>query len=150
MVEAMLDDGQRLLALNEVFIGHASHQSARYVLDWADRHERQSSSGLIVTTGTGATGWGRSIHLCQRSDLAMPRPAEPALAFFVREAWPSPTSGASLTEGRLETSDQLLITSHMNESGVIFGDGIEADHLAFNWGQTAAVRIASDRLRLLR
>jgi hypothetical protein len=37
----------------------------------------------------------------------------------------------------------------MNESGVIFGDGIEADHLAFNWGQTASVRIASARLRLL-
>jgi NAD kinase len=150
MVEAVLDDGQRLVALNEVFIGHASHQSARYMLEWADHRERQSSSGLIVTTGTGATGWGRSIHLCHRSELVMPRPAEPALAFFVREAWPSPTSGASLTEGRVEASDQLLVTSQMNERGVIFGDGIEADHLAFNWGQTAAVRIAPDRLRLLR
>jgi hypothetical protein len=30
MVEARLDDGQRLLALNEVFIGHRTHQSARY------------------------------------------------------------------------------------------------------------------------
>ena len=80
----------------------------------------------------------------------MPLPAEPALAFFVREAWPSPTSGAGITEGRLATSDRLLITSQMNEGGVIFGDGIEADHLAFSWGQTAAVRIARDRLRLLR
>lgn len=150
MVETVLDDGQRLLALNEVFIGHASHQSARYVLEWADRRERQSSSGLIVTTGTGATGWGRSIHLCHRSELVMPLPTEPALAFFVREAWPSPTSGATLTEGRVEASEQLLITSQMNEGGVIFGDGIEADHLAFNWGQTAAVRVASNRLRLLR
>lgn len=150
MVEAVLDDGQRLLALNELFIGHSSHQSARYVLECAGQRERQSSSGLIVTTGTGSTGWGRSIHLCHRSELIMPLPAEPALAFFVREAWPSPTSGASLTEGRLEASDQLLITSQMNDSGVIFGDGIEADHLAFNWGQTVAVRIASEQLRLFR
>ena len=30
MVEAKLDDGQTLLGLNEVFIGHRSHQSARY------------------------------------------------------------------------------------------------------------------------
>lgn len=32
MVEATTDDGQRLRALNEVFIGHPSHQSARYRL----------------------------------------------------------------------------------------------------------------------
>ena len=150
MVEAMLDDGQRLVALNELFIGHASHQSARYVLEWGERRERQSSSGLIVTTGTGSTGWGRSIHLCHRSDLVMPRPTEPALAYFVREAWPSPTSGATLVEGRIEASDRLLVTSQMNESGVIFGDGIEADHLAFSWGQTASVRTASEQLRLLQ
>ena len=150
MVEALLDDGQRLLALNEVFIGHASHQSARYVLESAGQRERQSSSGLIVTTGTGATGWGRSIHLCHRSELAMPHPTEPALAFFVREAWPSPISGAGLTESRLEATDQLLVTSQMNDGGVIFGDGIEADHLDFGWGQTVAVRVASERLRLIR
>ena len=32
MVEAVLDDGLRLLALNEVFVGHQSHQSSRYSL----------------------------------------------------------------------------------------------------------------------
>ena len=32
MAEASLDDGRRLLALNEVFVGHRSHQSARYAL----------------------------------------------------------------------------------------------------------------------
>jgi len=32
MVEAVLDDGQRVLALNEVFLGHRSHQSARYLI----------------------------------------------------------------------------------------------------------------------
>ena len=37
-----------LLALNEIFVGHRSHQSARYRLAVGDRHEHQSSSGLIV------------------------------------------------------------------------------------------------------
>ncbi len=32
MVRAELDDGQSLLALNEVFVGHASHQTARYTI----------------------------------------------------------------------------------------------------------------------
>jgi hypothetical protein len=44
MVDARLDDGRRLLALNEVFLGHASHQSARYALEVADEAERHSSS----------------------------------------------------------------------------------------------------------
>ena len=102
MVEARLDDGRRLLALNEIFLGHASHQSARYTLEVADDRERQSSSGVIVTTGTGATGWAASIQRERRSPLHLPAPAEPALAYFVREAWPSAASGTRLTEGRVE------------------------------------------------
>ena len=66
MATARLDDGQSLLALNEVFVGHRSHQSARYRIRLAGREERQSSSGLIVATGTGATGWGKSC-LCETS-----------------------------------------------------------------------------------
>src|SRR6202035_353153 len=46
MVEAQLDDGQRLLGLNEIFVGHRSHQSARYDLAIGEKHEAQSSSGL--------------------------------------------------------------------------------------------------------
>jgi NAD kinase len=61
MVEARLDTGERLLALNEVFVGHRSHQSARYTIAAGERHEDHSSSGLIVASGTGATGWARSI-----------------------------------------------------------------------------------------
>ncbi|HEX7491193.1 MAG TPA: hypothetical protein VF337_05780 [Candidatus Limnocylindrales bacterium] len=149
MVEAVLDDGLRLLALNEVFIGHQSHQSARYALTAADRTERQSSSGVVVTTGTGATGWGRSIALERHSRLAMPAPGEQALAFFVREAWPSVATGATLTEGRIEADGTLAIASEMNEGGVAFGDGIEADRLEFGWGRRLEVRVAPERLRLV-
>ena len=101
MAAARLDDGQELLALNEVFVGHASHQSARYTLALGERAERQSSSGLIVTTGTGATGWAASIHRERHSGLALPAPEDDRLAFFVREPWPSAWTGTSLDEGEL-------------------------------------------------
>jgi NAD kinase len=149
MVEAVLDDGLRLLALNEVFIGHQSHQSARYSISAAGRNERQSSSGIVVTTGTGATGWGRSIALERRSQLALPAAGERALAFFVREAWPSVATGATLTEGRIEEDTALAISSEMNDGGVVFGDGIEADRLEFTWGRKVEVKVARERLRLV-
>jgi NAD kinase len=149
MVEADLDDGQRLLALNEVFIGHLSHQTARYTLACSGGEERQASSGIIVATGTGATGWARSIARERGSTLELPAPGDPWLVFFVREAWPSSTYAATLTEGLLGAGEELRVTSALDEGGVVFGDGIEADRLEFRWGVTARLRVARERLRLV-
>ncbi len=41
---------------------------------WRTREEQQSSSGVIVSTGTAATGWARSIRGAYRTDLALPSP----------------------------------------------------------------------------
>lgn len=150
MARARLDDGQDLLALNEVFVGHASHQSARYTLRVSGRAERQSSSGLVVTTGTGATGWAASIARERGGAVPpLPAPADPALAFFVREAWPSPATGTSLTAGLVADGDELVLTCELGEGGVAFGDGIEADRLELDWAQQVRVGVASRRLRLV-
>jgi hypothetical protein len=147
MVEATLDDGQVLRALNEVFVGHRTHQSARYRIQVDERIERQSSSGVLITTGTGATGWASSVHRQRRCDVRLPAPEEDRLAFFVREAWASPTTGCAITEGPV--GEALRITSEMPESGVVFGDGIEADALAFGWGQTVTLTTSAHRLSLV-
>ncbi|MGD8604473.1 MAG: hypothetical protein PVF49_07865 [Anaerolineales bacterium] len=149
MVEARLQDGQTLVAVNEVFIGHHSHQSARYELRWAEQTEKQSSSGVIVTTGTGATGWAKSIHQERHSTLDLPQPTAQRLCFFVREAWPSIATGTSLTEGTLEAHQRLEIVSGMENGGVIFGDGIENDYLEFTWGERALIGVAQQRLYLV-
>jgi hypothetical protein len=149
MAAARLDDGQELLALNEVFVGHASHQSARYTLALGDRAERQSSSGLIVTTGTGATGWAASIHRERHSGLALPAPEDDRLAFFVREPWPSLWTGTSLDEGELGAGALVSVQSEMNDGGVVFGDGIEGDRLELDWGRRVEVGVAATKLRLV-
>lgn len=149
MVEAVLDDGQRLLALNEIFIGHTTHQSARYTVRCGERSERQSSSGLIVSTGTGATGWARSIAGGLASPVRLPAPTEPRLAFFVREPFPSVSTGTSVAQGLLGDGESLEVRSEMNEGGTLFGDGIEIDRVALGWGMTARLGVAPERLRLV-
>lgn len=147
-VTARLDDGQELSGLNEVFIGHASHQSARYRLTAPDgRAERHSSSGLIVSTGTGATGWCASIAL-ERGGRPLPAPTDTRLAWFVREAWPSPITGISLTEGVLEPGETLHITVASDQL-VVFGDGMEEDRLTASWGQEITVQLGERPLRLV-
>ncbi len=150
MVSARLDDGQSLLALNEIFVGHRSHQSARYRLRLGNREERQSSSGLIVATGTGATGWARSINGERAHPLQLPSPTDWALALFVREPFPSIATGTSLDGGLVNGHGQLEIVSEMDDGGVVFGDGIEDDRLDFAWGMHLRVEVAEQRLRLVR
>lgn len=146
MAEARLDNGERLLALNEIFVGHRSHQSARYALKASGVSERQSSSGLIVSTGAGLTGWASSILKATHLTLDL-APTLPRLGFLVREAWAGPNMGTSLVAGLIE-AEPLVVTSEMDDGGTIFADGVENDHLAFAWGQSVAIAPSSRRLML--
>lgn len=143
------EDGQRLYALNEVFIGHRTHQSARYVLTAGGVEERQSSSGIICCTGTGATGWARSIVRQRGLEDVLPAPTERSLAWMVREPFPSVNTGTNQEFGRLGEDETLHVLSEMGEDGVIFADGIEDDRIEFLSGQTAKVRLADRPLRLV-
>jgi hypothetical protein len=149
MAQARLDDGATLLALNEIFVGHRSHQSARYRLSTTGTQLRQISSGLIVATGTGSTGWARSIAGERHSLLPLPRPAENRLAFFVREPFPASGSQISVSEGTLAEGESLTAWSEMETGGAIFADGIETDTLPFDWGRRVDVQLAPARLRLV-
>ena len=61
MAWVKVQNGQELLAVNDFFIGQKTHTSARYVIKYGGLKEPQSSSGVIVSTGLGSTGWMKSI-----------------------------------------------------------------------------------------
>ncbi|MDT9695169.1 hypothetical protein [Streptomyces sp. P17] len=150
MVEAVADDTQRLVALNEIYLGAAGHQTARYRLGLEDDGgvvEAQASSGVLIGTGTGATGWLRSVWQDRGGRLPLPSPAEERLVWFVREAWPSPATGTSLVAGELAAPARLTLTVE-SERLVAFGDGMESDALELTWGQSVQVGVCRERLRL--
>ena len=164
MAEAKLADGQRLLAVNDFFIGASSHVSARYRLKHQKQEENQSSSGIIVSTGAGSTGWYRSVTTgalrvaagvvgAEAPEVAEKlyrfAPNERKLVFAVREPFESRVSGAKLVHGVVEAGEQLVVSSQMPQNGVIFSDGIESDYLAFNSGAVAHIGIAPETLSLL-
>ncbi|MFI8070678.1 hypothetical protein ACIF85_18085 [Streptomyces sp. NPDC086033] len=151
MVEAVADDTQRLVALNEIYLGAAGHQTARYRLGLEGDGgvvEAQASSGVLVGTGTGATGWLRSLWQERGGRLRLPDPTEDRLLWFVREAWPSPATGTSLVAGELPARARLRLTVE-SERLIAFGDGMEGDAVELTWGQTVEVGVCGERLRLV-
>lgn len=160
LAEVRLSDGQRLKAFNDLFVGAASHVSARYRIQFGGAVEPQSSSGVIVSTGAGSTGWLSSVFHMARGVAAFagfdagiePRVLpweDPRLVFVVREPFVSRHSRADVVAGLLERGEALRIESLMPSGGVIFGDGIEADFLGFNAGAVAEVRAAEQRAQLV-
>ncbi|TGE28805.1 NAD(+)/NADH kinase [Hymenobacter metallicola] len=159
LAEARLNDGQRLLAFNDLFIGAASHVSARYRIGFGEEAENHSSSGVIVSTKSGSTGWLSSIfnmtagmaRFLDGDEIPAPQPslAENELMFVVREAFRSKRTQASLTAGILGEYEPLLIESFMPSNGVIFSDGVETDFLQFNAGAIATIGVAPEKARLV-
>jgi NAD kinase len=164
MAKVTLNDGQALYGVNDLFIGPKSHTSARYYLESPQGSEEQSSSGLIVSTGAGSTGWYRSILTGAvgvvgafnnskdlrkiREEYAFDWEAN-YLRFSVREPFISNTSRADICFGQIEEGESLVLTSRMPRNGVIFSDGIEDDYLQFNSGSIATITVAEKKVRLV-
>jgi NAD kinase len=163
MARAELNDGQVIDALNDLFIGQQTHASARYRLEYQGQVEDQSSSGIIVSTGAGSTGWFRSI-LTGAAEVVEAFTSTPDtqevresyrfdweadyLYFTVREPFISRVSSATLVVGQVPAREHLRLTSQMPQNGVIFSDGIEADYLQFNSGTVARVGLSPRKLNL--
>jgi hypothetical protein len=154
-----LNDGQQMLAFNDLFVGCRTHASARYVLRTENRSEQQSSSGMIVSTGAGSTGWLSSV--CNMADgfaawtgrheehQVRMNWEDRRLVWVVREPFRSKLSGSAMVAGFLEQGHELIIESLMPSNGVIFSDGVEADFLEFTSGTIARIGVAPQCARLV-
>ncbi len=171
MGKVVLNDGQSLLAVNDFYIGQRTHVSSRYIITVGEQSERHSSSGIIVSTGLGSSGWLKSVlagakgisgmmqtldndakkiirktNSTQSFDMAWDADY---LRFSVREPFPSKSTQANMVFGVVRDELPLKILSLMGENGVIFSDGVEQDYLSFNSGLEATIRLAAHKGRLV-
>ncbi|HEU5261945.1 MAG TPA: hypothetical protein VFU41_11055 [Gemmatimonadales bacterium] len=161
LAEATLNDGQRLLAFNDLFIGARTHVSARYRIcaGGAAPSEAQSSSGVLVSTGAGSTGWISSVFNMAAGVTAFAGGRrgsgirldweDPRLLYAVREPFISRHSTARIVAGYVPPGGELGLESLMPAGGVIFSDGIESDFLEFNAGTSARIRASRDHALLV-
>lgn len=161
LAEANTNDGQRLVAFNDLFIGPGSHTSARYKITYDNKTEEQSSSGIIVSTGAGSTGWLSSLlnmangiqNTFSKSQSGKVKFSMPwdtnQLVYVVREPFQSKYSKIELSAGMIRTNEKLTIESFMPSNGIIFSDGIEADFINFNSGTRVEIGTASQKAMLI-
>ncbi|MCR5213405.1 MAG: sugar kinase [Eubacterium sp.] len=155
MGKAESKDGQVLYAVNDFFIGINNHTSARYNITFGGITENQSSSGVIVSTGLGMTGWHRSIMaefrgMAKAFNLGNVTESNyewdgDQLIFQVREPYPSRFTQADLVYGLVNKGQEIIFTSNMSENGIVFSDGILDDTIEFNAGMVLRVGLA-DRI----
>lgn len=166
LARARVGDGQELLAVNDFKVGRRDQVSSRYRIRFRGKEERQSSSGIIIATGVGSTGWIRSIvtgafaiaNACGWTKPArVPTGLEIPFAwdarhllFAVQEPFPSRATKTGHAFGRLEEGEELAVTSEMAEGGVIFSDGIADDAIPFNAGMTLTIGLADRTATLIR
>lgn len=157
LAEVSLNDGQHMLAFNDFFIGARSHISARYRIVANEHAENHSSSGIVLSTGAGSTGWLSSMFNMAGGltggAARLNRPEmtweDPRLFFVVREPFVSKSSQAGICSGWVEAKNPLQIESQMATGGVIFSDGMESDPLNFVSGLTATFRPARQKAHLV-
>lgn len=157
-----LSDNQILYAVNDFFVGVNNHSSARYEIFYEGKREYQSSSGIIISTPLGSSGWMRSIiegassissslnsGKSTAAQMAATKWNDNLLHFAVREPFPSKATKTSIVFGEVSPGSPLYIESKMGERGIIFSDGVQNDFLNFNYSVKAKISIAEKKGKLV-
>ncbi len=149
-------DGRPLLwAINDIFLGRPDQVSARYRISFAGRSEAQSSSGVIVATGVGSSGWMQAVRSQLHGMLGaaalhalppLPAPSDATLAFVVREPFVSPTTQATIVCGVVTADQPLQLRCEMPTHGCVFSDGIVEQAVAWPAGTTVTVSVGQRRI----
>jgi NAD kinase len=166
-IKGVIFDGSREIAdtaLNEIYVGdYFSVGTARYTIYMNGQEERQKSSGVILSTGTGSTGWFANV--LQETDpcsngvdlkcAGYPPPYSRSareLRYIVRD--PIDRKQYRFLGGTISTGIAFSIKSTMNQDGIVSFDCSKKSYenpraYDFNRGSILTVSIAPNLLKVI-
>ncbi len=137
------------LAVCEVFVGETARKDmSRHILLYKGKKEEQKSSGILIATGAGSTGWyDSSVRYLYRNGNKFSK-TEKTVRFLVTEPYRGKISGFSLLEGELLPDEKLTIQSLNDSSGKILIDAQQ--EFDFQRGSTCRIQISKEPLRVIK
>jgi len=106
------------LALNETFFGNINpHHPSNYLIQYKNKKEAQSSSGILISTGTGSTAWYKASGGFPFSKT------KSQLRFRIRELYKGRIHKPKIKKGKIKQNKKLTIISKMNH-GILSIDSI--------------------------
>ena len=135
---------QSPLALCEVFLGEERRlDMSRHIVEIKNKKFEQKSSGILLVTGAGETGWLRSVDTRIFHDeptRCLARDSQ-RFIFAATEVFRSKHHGESVTFEILGDNDAFEITSLNDANGIVSTDCLET--FPFGRGAKAKIRLGS-------
>ena len=142
--EVIINDTFVYTAIDTVYVGNkSSFLISKYVLKYKDLIEEQRSSGIIISTGAGSTGWFKAAGGTPFSRTAK------YSKFIVREPYTGRIYKAKITKGTIDQKTNLEIISLMHKNqGIINIDSIISHN--FEAGFKVIIRTSKRSINFIR
>lgn len=118
--------------------------TSRYIISYNGVTEEQKSSGILLATGAGSSGWYDSCQLEDAEDVIFPKDSM-YFKVFTRELNTKTRKNFLLTD--FSVKGEVKITSEMN--GGIAIDSLLERIYSFPTGATAVFRLSNQKLNVL-
>lgn len=131
-------------ALSEIFVGELKNRGvSRFIIDYRDTVEEQKNAGLIISTGSGLTGWYRNIVGHWKTEVIDKYPVFSRTAkkarFICRE---KDLDSGSLEIGDLEAGEELILNSLGKKTEISFDPDPSDDTFTFSLIRGSKVSIS--------
>ena len=149
LLEGILNGKKIQPTMTEYVIGEkeAHRDMTRYILDFDRKKEEQKSSGLIISTGAGSTGYYNSVYKFKHKRRDVFPKTEKIAKFITIMPYEELRGNYSILEGVLREGDEMIIHSLSKHEGKIYCDILEDYN--FNGGAKFIVRISQKSLKVL-
>ena len=149
-LQSILNGRKLPLALSEVFVGAKMNVGmSRYIMNVGSMQFEQKSSGLIVATGAGSTGWYDAAYQTAYGEPDHFAKTQRVAKFIGREMFKGHLTDSSLRHGIIHPGDELIITSLMR-NGIVSTDASEKMMFPIKNGEQVKISLSDFPLKVIK